>query len=280
MSSGPISTDPCAPARREASTPVFRRAATGWLELRLRARRAPLAASLTLLLVSLPLCLACALVLDVRVARAALQAPPYLRQIAKLFSDLGLSGYMLMLSGLIWAAAILMVRRGRFPDRHALLSLVAERAVFVFTAVAASGVAVQLLKHVVGRARPGLIDKFGPFHFDLFSLKASLASFPSGHSTSIFALAAALGLIVPRLRLPIFGLAVLVGLARVVLAAHYASDILAGAAFGVMMTLATASVFAERSIAFTRSRGVLRLKGRGMIWSALRAQGCCARVSA
>ena len=280
MSSGPISTDPRATARRDDTARVLRRAATAWLELRLRVRRAPLAASVTLLVISLPLCLACALLLDVRLARAALQAPPYLRQTAELFSDLGLSGYMLILSGFTWGAAVATVRRGRFPDRHALLSLIAERAVFVFTAVAASGLAVQLIKHIVGRARPGLIDKFGAFHFDLFSLKASLASFPSGHSTSIFALAAALGLIVPRLRLPIFGLAVLVGLARVVLAAHYASDILAGAAFGVMMTLATASVFAGRSIAFTRSRGVLRLKGRGMIWSALRAQGCCARVNA
>ena len=280
MSPGPISTDPCVPARRDASARVLRRAVTAWVELRLRVRRAPFAASLMLLLVALPLCLACALLLDVPVARAALQAPPTLRQIAQLFSDLGLSGYMLVLSGLTWAAAVAIVRQGRFPERHVLLNLVAERAFFVFTAIAASGLGVQIIKHIVGRARPGLIDKFGAFHFDLFSIKASLASFPSGHSTSIFALAAALGLIVPRLRLPIFGLAVLVGLARVVLAAHYASDILAGAAFGVMMTLATASVFAGRSIAFTRSRGVLRLKGRGMIWSALRAQGCCARVNA
>lgn len=280
MSSRPISTDPCGTAPREGSGRVFRRAAAAWLDLRLRLRRAPLAVSTVALVLTLPLCLVCATSLDVPLARAALQAPPDLREVAEIFSDLGLSGYMLILSGLVAAGAIVALRRGRFPHRHPLLKIVAERALFVFAAVALSGLAVQVVKHVVGRARPGLLDQFGAFHFDHFSLEPDLASFPSGHSTSIFALAASIGLIVPRLRVPVFGLAVLVGLARMVLGAHYASDILAGAAFGVVVTLGVASVFADRSIAFTRARGVLRLKGRGMILSALRAEGCCSRPGA
>ncbi|MDX7951623.1 phosphatase PAP2 family protein [Lichenihabitans sp. Uapishka_5] len=219
-------------------------------------------------------CVLCALLVDVPVARLALQTPPDLRAIAQVFSDIGLSGYMLGLSGLIAAAAFLTLRRYRSHKRRSLLRLLGERAFFVFAAVALSGIAVQIIKHVVGRARPKAIGSLDAFHFDLFSIKASLASFPSGHSTSIFALAAALGLIAPRLRVPAFGLAMLVALARVVLAAHYASDIVAGATLGVVTTLAIAGVFANRSIAFTRRDGVVRLKGRGVIWSALRLRAC------
>lgn len=272
MSSRPTFDDARDVVRRDESVRSTSRASAGWLAIRLRLRRAPLMTAAAAMLLSIPLCLICGLLLDVPVARAALQAPANLRDVAQIFSDLGLSGYMLILSGLVATAAFVMRRRGRPAHRGPLATLVAERALFVFTAVAASGIAVQIIKHVVGRARPRLIDQFGAFHFDHFSVKASLASFPSGHSTSIFALAAALGLIVPRLRLGVFALAVLVGLARVALAAHYASDILAGAIFGVAVTLGVASAFAARSIAFTRARGMLRLKGRGMIWSALRTQ--------
>lgn len=278
MSSRPTFDDARDPVRRVESVRLPRRSSAAWVDFRLWLRRSPLATAGAVLAFSLPVCLICSLMLDVPVARAALRAPDDLRDVAQVFSDLGLSGYMLILSGFVAAAAHVALRRGRLARRTPLLTLVAERALFVFAAVAASGIAAQIVKHVVGRARPRLIDQFGAFYFDHFSLKANLASFPSGHSTSIFALAAAIGLIVPRLRLPIFGLAVLVGLARMVLAAHYASDILAGAIFGVAMTLGTASLFAARSIAFTRVRGALRLKGRGMIWSALRTEGCCART--
>ena len=278
MSSRPI-LDARDPVRRDDSARPSFRGSTPWLAFRLRLRHAPLKVAAAVLLLSIPLCLVCGLLLDVPVARAALQAPSDLRDVAQVFSDLGLSGYMLLLSGLVAAVASVVRRRGRLAHRGPLLALVAERALFVFAAVAASGIVVQIVKHVVGRARPRLIDQFGAFYFDHFSIAANLASFPSGHSTSVFALAAALGMIVPRLRPVAFGLAVLVGLARMTLAAHYASDILAGAVFGVAATVGVASLFATRSIAFTRARGVLRLKGRGMIWSSLRAQCPCARAS-
>ncbi len=282
MSSRPILTDPRDMPRPGDSVHLIevRQVAAAWIALRLRLRRIPLVVCAVATSLSLALCLGCALLLDVPVARMALHTPPGLRWIAELFSDLGLSGYMLALSGVVATTAFVALRRDRLSHCRPLLTLIGERALFVFAAVALSGIVVQVVKHVVGRARPGLLDQFGAFYFDHFSLQASLASFPSGHSTSIFALAAAIGLIVPRLRVPVFALAMLVGLARMILAAHYASDIVAGATLGVFMTLCVASVFADRSIAFTRARGVLRLKGRGMILSALREQSGCTRAGA
>lgn len=57
-------------------------------------------------------------------------------------------------------------------------------------------------------------------------------SFPSGHTTLAFALAAAVGLRWPRWRAVSLGLAAAVGLSRVALGLHWPTDVLAGAVLG------------------------------------------------
>ena len=178
---------------------------------------------------------------------------------------------MLVTSGGL-ALAIVAVRQrgGRFgTDRS--LALLGERAAFVFATVALSGLLAQLVKHVVGRARPKLVDTTGAFHVDLFSIKASLASFPSGHTASAFGLALALGMMERRFAAVLLLLAVGVAAARVALGAHYPSDVVAGAALGAGVTLALAVQFARRGIAFERSAGRagVALKGDGAVWPGL-----------
>ena len=58
------------------------------------------------------------------------------------------------------------------------------------------------------------------------------ASFPSGHSASAAAFAAAVALEAPVLAAPVIVLAGAVGLSRVVTGVHYPSDVLAGFAIG------------------------------------------------
>jgi membrane-associated phospholipid phosphatase len=61
-------------------------------------------------------------------------------------------------------------------------------------------------------------------------------SFPSGHATSVFAVACAFGYFYPRLRWPLFLLAACISLGRLYLDRHYVSDILAGALIGIAVT--------------------------------------------
>ena len=102
-------------------------------------------------------------------------------------------------------------------------------------AVGAAGLLVTLSKELFDRARPPAgagIDPVG--------LVPASASFPSGHAATAFAAAVAVGLIHPRLRLPLLGLAAVVALSRVYLGVHYATDVLAGTALGVALGLGAA----------------------------------------
>jgi membrane-associated phospholipid phosphatase len=102
-------------------------------------------------------------------------------------------------------------------------------------AAAAAGIAVTVVKETVDRARPPLVEA----GLDPVGAIPASASFPSGHSATAFAAAAAVGLLAPRLRAPLLALAALVALSRVYLGMHYATDVVVGTALGVAIGLAT-----------------------------------------
>ncbi|HEY7676022.1 MAG TPA: phosphatase PAP2 family protein [Candidatus Methylomirabilis sp.] len=109
-------------------------------------------------------------------------------------------------------------------------------------AVAAAGIAVQLIKHVACRARPDSPGG-GAFFHDVPCLGAmwGFFSFPSGHAATATALAVALGLRVPALRLPAAAGVVVVMASRVYLGAHFPSDVMAGATLGAVAGVLAAS---------------------------------------
>lgn len=187
---------------------------------------------------------------DADVAASVEREGPALHQLGRVVSWLGLSGYMLVAAAATAALAFVLMRRARHDEARARLRLRAERAAFVFSAVAASGLACQTIKHLVGRARPRFFPEWGAFHFGGPNFHAGQDSFPSGHATSAFALAVALGLVRPAWRAPLLGLALLVCAARVLAGAHFPSDTVAGAFLGTAMALALARAFAARDLAF------------------------------
>ena len=92
---------------------------------------------------------------------------------------------------------------------------------------------VRIMKIVFGRARP----KIG-YEFTFFSLEADYNSFPSGHSADAFVSGIFLFYLLKNSKysayryLPLL-YAATIALSRIVVNAHYPSDVLAGAAIGI-----------------------------------------------
>ncbi len=96
---------------------------------------------------------------------------------------------------------------------------------------------VESLKFMFGRCRPALFLDEDRYGFTWFSSKDVFNSFPSGHTTRIFAVCAALALRFRRLTIWLYGFAALVGASRVFALKHYPSDVLAGAFLGVIVAV-------------------------------------------
>lgn len=111
--------------------------------------------------------------------------------------------------------------------------LYADRALFFFSSIALSGIVTNVVKFLVGRFRPKMFFERGVYGFDPFSVGYEFNSFPSGHATTVFAIAVTCTIFWPRYRILFFTFAAIVALSRLVLNAHYLGDVLAGACIGM-----------------------------------------------
>jgi membrane-associated phospholipid phosphatase len=177
-------------------------------------------------------------------------------------TNVGSSVVYLVPLGLAAVALLVIARRAMRRRRAALLRL-ATNLMFVFAAIALSGLTVDLVKIAVGRARPYLWRDGGIYAFAPPGLSSLYQSFPSGHSATLFAAALATALLLPRWRWPLLALAGLLSLTRIAVGAHYPSDLLGGAAVAIAITLALRRWCAARGWVFRRlPDGRWRRRGR------------------
>ncbi len=178
------------------------------------------------------------------------------------FTELGLSGWFLFPTAIL-LLAIAVIDRPTAPRlQRGVLAAVATRLGFVFAAIAVPGLFVALIKRLIGRARP-FVDGHDSWAYTLFAWRPDYASMPSGHSTTAFAAAVAIGAIWPQARVVMWIYAVLIAFSRVIVAAHHPSDVIAGAIVGTLGALLVRQWFAARRLGFlVRSDGAVhRLPG-------------------
>ncbi|MCF8383089.1 MAG: phosphatase PAP2 family protein [Chlorobium sp.] len=113
---------------------------------------------------------------------------------------------------------------------------VASTGLLLFSSVALSGLAADLVKFLLGRARPKLYFSETIYGFDLFHLEHAWISFPSGHSATAFSVASTLCVLFPQYRIVFFLWATLIAFSRVATTQHYLSDVLAGSLLGAAST--------------------------------------------
>lgn len=141
---------------------------------------------------------------------------PWLTASFKFVSRLG--------DGPLWGAiGITLLLMGGPSERFAV-------AAAALAALAAVGL-FSLMKHLIRRPRP----------FESWSDLSCLLpppdrfSFPSGHTLTAFAMYGSLGSLVPALVPLLLTSAVLIGLSRVYLGAHYPTDVLVGGLLGTFL---------------------------------------------
>jgi undecaprenyl-diphosphatase len=186
-----------------------------------------------------------AIVFDAKAIAHAYELPRAVVAFGSFLSQIGRSVWFLIVSGLL----ALLFFLGNWRKVGTCLRLawweIGALAGYAFVAFASAGILVNILKPIFGRARPRLILETGPFGFDPVSFGYAAASFPSGHSTDMGVFMVVGSIFFPRLRVLFVALAVVLASSRVVVLAHYPSDVVAGLMLGATVAYLVARAYAR-----------------------------------
>lgn len=187
--------------------------------------------------------------LDPFLALQAALATPWLDWPMAILST-GCEGWALVLAAAALAWSI---------ERHA--GRAAARVMPALAGLLATGVVVQVVKRLAGLPRP--LSVLGASRVHVVMEPLWHLSFPSGHAASAAALAAALTVRYGDRAAWFWVLALLGGLSRVCVGAHWATDVVAGWALGAAVGLAAAHLLRDRAarleVAWTRLPAKSRL---------------------
>ncbi|MEO1200286.1 MAG: phosphatase PAP2 family protein [Pseudomonadota bacterium] len=192
-----------------------------------------------------------------------------IKQLFLIFSEAGKADWMLVGAGGIYLAAIAVITVSPSLRVRAGYVDVAARAGFVFLAVALPGIAVALIKQIVGRARP-LVEGEGYLSFSSWQ-GYYFASFPSGDATNGAAFAVAMGFLFPRFRLALWLFAAWVAFGRVLTERHFPSDVTGGILIATVCVLLLRSWFARRRLVFAERSDAIALLHRPHLGGAIRS---------
>jgi undecaprenyl-diphosphatase len=187
--------------------------------------------------------------IDAAAINAVGRAPHWIVWFFDRITDFGKSGWFLWPLGILFLALAAMPTLPRVPQL--VLASLMVRVGFLFAAIGAPGLFDTIIKRMIGRARPLVTGVADPYVFHPFKWSAAYASLPSGHATSAFAALVAVGTVWPRARTVMWIYALLIAVSRVMVTAHYPSDVLAGAVVGVVGALLVRHYFALRGLAFS-----------------------------
>jgi undecaprenyl-diphosphatase len=162
-------------------------------------------------------------------------------------TDFGQSGWFLVPLAIliVLTAALATPAAGRIGSL--VLASLAVRFGYLFFAIAVPGLFVTIVKRLIGRVRPSDV---GPFAYVPWSWRNEYASLPSGHSTTAFAAAVAIAALWPKARIPMLIYAAVIALSRVIITAHFVSDVVAAAFVGGFGAILVRNWYASRGLAF------------------------------
>ncbi len=173
----------------------------------------------------------------------------------KAITDFGTFRWMLYSTGLF---AIVAYIAGRFlmsSPYSARVRTAWRLFAYFFLTIGSASIFVHLLKFLIGRARPELFVDVGAYSLTPFTGDILYESFPSGHSAAAGSFFGAFAMLVPRFRYVFMALALIIGISRVIVGAHYPSDVAAGLLLGIWTAVLLAFIFARKEWLFRFVKG-------------------------
>ena len=161
-----------------------------------------------------------------------------------LYLDIFFQNYTLLGDGVFSIAIFLML----------LLADKITLAMQVITGYLFSGIVSQVIKHLVHAPRPHAVISGTEYPYFIEGVTLSgMNSFPSGHTTSVFALAVLLALNTSDKRISLIYLisAIITGYSRIYLGQHFLADVTTGALIGMLSALVVYWYLREVKIEFT-----------------------------
>ena len=128
-----------------------------------------------------------------------------------------------------------------------------------FWSLATAGIACNLIKYIIGVARPKYFFFEGFERFDFFNILHKANSFPSGHTQAAFTLAILIMIYFKKYHFYILSLATLMGLSRIFMTMHFPSDIFFGAYLGSIIPILLYKKIFEKKIKLFKQSGVTSL---------------------
>ena len=176
--------------------------------------------------------------LDIPIASYFRAVDPRVESTFRYITSLGKSTWYLVASMLVFVVSKYLYHK----------ELISGKAIFVFLAIAISGIVNNSIKYSLGRYRPRALFYDYLYGFSYFGFSYSVTSFPSGHANTITALMLALYFLIPEYRWLYLTIAVLVIASRVVLCDHFLSDVVFGSYLAILTTVYVKSAFIRRRI--------------------------------
>lgn len=112
--------------------------------------------------------------------------------------------------------------------------------IVLFIALAVTGLCTEVVKEIVERPRPFVAY---PSIEPLYHEESLYSSFPSGHTSMAFAFATIIAIFYRKWRYLVFGFAALMGFSRMYGFVHYPTDVIAGAAIGIICSIVVYKVY-------------------------------------
>jgi len=113
----------------------------------------------------------------------------------------------------------------------------ARLGLYALTSFATAGLIVHIIKRLLGRVRPKHLLSDNEYGLTFLTSDWSYNSFPSGHSQTAFVLATILTFFAPRYWWAFMTGAAVIAFSRVIINAHFLSDIIFGSFIGLVVAL-------------------------------------------